>query len=73
MTESIRTIPEELAVPQDIPENNVEESTDLSYLHGDISKEEAEERLANKTGGPSFLEITMIPTRLALLSPLVTK
>ena len=51
ITDSIRTIPEEPAVAQDIPEIIVDESTYPIYLHGDIIKEEAEECLANKPGG----------------------
>ena len=46
LIESIQTTPQEPFVGQDIPRISVEKSPDLSFMHGEISKEEAEDRLA---------------------------
>ena len=51
LIESIQTIPQEPFVGQYIPRISVEKSTDLSFMHGEISKEEAEDSLANNPAG----------------------
>eukprot|EP00092_Neocalanus_flemingeri_P026485 GFUD01028707.1.p1 GENE.GFUD01028707.1~~GFUD01028707.1.p1 ORF type:complete len:1203 (-),score=297.06 GFUD01028707.1:58-3408(-) len=69
MSESIRTIGDKPAAVQKPPEIIVDQPFDEAFMHGEISKEEAEELLTNKTGGTFLVRYSNSSYKISLVLP----